>query len=102
MTVGVEAERQFAPHLLLDVVAVLFGLLPAQSCVLAGSFRFDHSQWFAIFAEQDIVAELMPFVLGSWLLDAGRQADRDIELFNDLGRVFDVPARLAEGLVDQR
>ena len=44
----------------------------------------------------------MPFVRRTLLFDAGGQADLYVELFNDLGWVFDIPARLAEGVVNQR
>jgi len=63
--VGVEAERQLATQLLLDVVAVLLGLLSPQRGVLARLLRFDHGQGLAILAEQYIVAELMTFVRGA-------------------------------------
>ncbi len=92
VTVGVEAERQLATQLLLDVVAVLFGLLATQCSVLARFLRFDHGQGLAVLAEQHIVAELMTFVRGARFGNTQGKRRQDVELFDDLSGVFDVPA----------
>lgn len=91
--VGVKAERQLAAQLLLNVVAILLGLLAAYGCVPAGLFGFDNGQWLAIFTQQDVVAELSTLIRSPQFIHALRQARQDVEFFDDLCGVFDIPAR---------
>ena len=90
--VGVEAKWQFAAELLLNVVAILLGLLSPDGGIAAGFFCFHYGKWFAVFSQQDVVAELMAFVFGARLCNTVGQASQNVELFDDLRRVFDVPA----------
>ncbi|MNJ55220.1 hypothetical protein D3C77_506980 [compost metagenome] len=101
MAVGVEAKWQLAAHSLLDVVAILLRLFTADASIAAGLFGFNHRQWFAIFAQQDVITELVALVGRAWLGHAFRQSGEDVELLDDLGGVLDIPTCLSELTVDK-
>ena len=61
----------------------------------------DHGQRFAIFAEQDVVTELVALVGRARFGHAFRQGGEDVEFLDNLSGIFDVPARQGELLVDQ-
>lgn len=92
VAVGVETEWQLATQMLLDVVAILLGLFAANGGVAAGLFGFDHGQRLPIFAQQDVIAELMALVWSAWFGHTLWQRSEDVEFFDYLSRVFDVPA----------
>jgi hypothetical protein len=58
MAVGIEAERQFPFISLLDVVAILFGLFAPYFGVCRRFLGLDYGDGFAVFAKQNVVAEL--------------------------------------------
>ncbi|MNN35958.1 hypothetical protein D3C81_1498280 [compost metagenome] len=101
MAVGVEAERQLTAQLPLDVVAVLFGLLTTNGGITAGLLGLNYCQRLAVFAEQDVVTELMTFVGCTWLSNAFGQAREDVKLFNNLSGIVDDPARSGKLLINQ-
>jgi hypothetical protein len=67
----------------------------------ASRLDFLDGQGLAIFAQQDVAAKLMAIVRRTWFLHALWQACKDVEFFDDLCRVFNIPARLGEVLVDK-
>lgn len=89
---GLRREEAITPQLVLDVVAVLLGLLAANGGIAAGLLGLDHCHGFAVFAEQDVVAELVALVGRARLGHAHWQGGEDVEFLDNLGRVFDVPA----------
>jgi len=58
MAVGVKTERQFSTELILNILAVLFGLFPANFSIFCCFFGFDNGKGLSIFAQQYVIAEL--------------------------------------------
>lgn len=76
-------------------------MFAAIGCIEAGLFGLDYCQWFAIFTEQDVIAELVFLVGCAWLGHAYGQGGEDVEFLDNLGGVFDIPACLSELVVNQ-
>jgi len=100
VAVGVEAEGEFAAVLLLNVVAVLFGLLATDGGINVGFLRFDDGQWLTVFSEERVIAELLRLLRNGLFR-------RDVAIFRGnrqlqgyLGWVRNRPARVRKSPVD--
>jgi len=60
-----------------------------------------HRQRLAVFAEQDVITELVALVGCVWLGHAYGQGGEDVEFLDDLRGVFDIPTCQSELVVDQ-
>jgi len=86
--------------LLLNVVAVLLGLLATDGGINDGFLRFDDGQWFTVSSEDRVIAELFRLIPLRLVSDSVVGCDADSKFRLHLTQVNDVPSGRGEPTVN--
>ena len=100
VAVGVEAKREFAAVLLLNVVTVLLCLLATDGGINAGFLRFDNGERLTVFSEERVIAVLSGLIRFWLVSDSVVGCDADSKFRLHLTQVRDVPSGRGEPTVN--